>query len=401
MKHLFIITNNPTNARFLYVSCFLAATFILLGGCKSPTPNTASRGRVGPLNVMDFGAIGDGLADDTAAIQAAINSASERGGGKVFFPFTKTGYRIASPAHETVEGRPCRGQLYIPYNPKASNIQLEGEMPCALLNAYAVRPGMTFEDKPRNNTFLFSTWEAPEVRDPEERPYALLASVQGTNFKGKFSVRQFSIWNLEFRTFLNTDKMYTTSGAVNLQNVARVNIQDSQFGLDKNIGDFALKKELQASPVHTFGLMTSGDQNDDNVLRNVCVQGFRYGFVFGEMVVADYLIVANCEEGVVFHDSTHLSTINHLVAQHNAKILTSTRERLFGHEKAACYVDINRLDFEPGAEKNGPQAMLMKYGIFDPENRIRGRVRWHCGWPIGKAYFPIEGGQHVKAERIE
>ena len=83
----------------------------------------------GPLNVFDFGAGGDGRTDDTAAIQNAINFAARRGGGKIFFPYTKTGYRIASPGMETLNGRPLRSQLYIPAGFQ-HNIQLEGEMPC-------------------------------------------------------------------------------------------------------------------------------------------------------------------------------------------------------------------------------------------------------------------------------
>ena len=49
------------------------------------------------VNVLDFGAVGDGVVDDTAAIQAAIDSLTS--GGTVFFPtgtyFCNTGLTVA------------------------------------------------------------------------------------------------------------------------------------------------------------------------------------------------------------------------------------------------------------------------------------------------------------------
>lgn len=358
----------------------------------------------GFINVMDFGAKGDGVTDDTAAIQKAINHASERGGGKIFFPYTPNGYRIASPAREFVDGKPCRGQLYIPAKSTA-NICLEGEMPCRMLYSYQVRPAdcakifkpTRFGTMSKSNTMLFSDWQPPEERLATARPWALLATIEGTSCLGKFSTGQVSIVNLEFRVKLDKENMYPTGSAVNLQNASRVLIQDSQFCLDDTIGDTELGKELQPNPCHTVGLMTSGDQNDNNVLRNVSVQGFRYGFVLGEHVQAEYLYVHNCEEAIVFHDCSHLSLIMQVVAQHNQRLLTTTREELFGHRKGPCFVKILGVDLEGGAGLK-PAVSEMKYGIFDPENRLHGSLAYHFPW--GPDLFNIEGGKFMRVEKF-
>ena len=351
-------------------------------------------------SVMDFGAVGDGIADDTAAIQKGINFLAERGGGKLFFPYTKGGYRIASPGIEELDGRPLRSQLYIPSG--RHNILLEGEMPCVMLYPYQVRPddgkySPTVFGRRSCNTRIFSDWNPPEEHDPVARPWSILAAPEGDSCAGKFSVRHFSIHNLEFAVALDKEKMYPTQGAVHLGNVSRINVCDSQFCINEEIGDTFLNKELQKNPCHVAGLIASQDQNDNNELRNVAVQGFKYGLVLGEHVVADYLYVHNCEEGITFHDASHLSVINHIVAQHNAVIVSTTDVELYGNKKGKCNVMIGSLDFECGSNLK-PVICQLQYGVRDTENRLRGSLYWHKPW--GEKVFPVFGAENFVVERF-
>jgi hypothetical protein len=83
------------------------------------------------FNIKDpaYGAAGDGVADDTAAIQAAINAAGAAGGGRVYIPSGT--YKLNTPGTS-------QGALYI----KDDDIEIFGDSPNSILKSTLVSQGV-------------------------------------------------------------------------------------------------------------------------------------------------------------------------------------------------------------------------------------------------------------------
>lgn len=77
----------------------------LLGGVSVAGGVMALRGAV---SAKDFGALGNGVADDRQAIQDALDQVGSQGGGTVFLPPVPVHYRLGAglklPSHTTLEG---------------------------------------------------------------------------------------------------------------------------------------------------------------------------------------------------------------------------------------------------------------------------------------------------------
>ena len=97
-----------TGQTYVVGSLFTAATIgASSGNGAAAVARTLANRFADVVNVKDFGAVGDGVADDTAAIQAAINFAASRNGGYVNIPSGT--YKVTSPIEIT-----------------SSNIKIEG-----------------------------------------------------------------------------------------------------------------------------------------------------------------------------------------------------------------------------------------------------------------------------------
>ena len=352
--------------------------------------------KMGPVNVLDYGAKGDGIHDDTPNIQVAINAVAARGGGKVFFPFTKKGYLLASPAQETVGGKPCRSQLYIP--PTRLNIQLEGEMPCLLLNTYTVMGEANsihdctrFGTQHAENVKLVSGWKPPVETNEAAKPWSMLSVLPGYSGEGyPLNGSLVSLANLEFRAYLDKERMYAVQTAVDLSCASRAIVRDCQFALNDNIGDGLEGKELQESACATAGLIMSRVLNDDQVIYNVNVQGFKYGIVMGEHTHGLYLYLHNNEEALCFTGSSHLSKIDFVTAQMNRCVLCVPDWNLFGRLGGAksvspVRVDVMNVSIEDGANSR-PRICQLKWGVYDPNNRLRGSMSYLL---LGFDFYPM------------
>ena len=387
------------------------AVTAVAAACCLAAPWDVPPAKLGPANVMDYGAKGDGVHDDTPNIQAAINAVAARGGGKVFFPFTKKGYLLASPAQETVGGKPCRSQLYIP--PTRLNIQLEGEMPCLLLNTYTVMGEANsihdctrFGTQHDENVKLVSGWKPPVETNEAAKPWSMLSVLPGYSGEGyPLNGSLVSLANLEFRAYLDKEKMCAVQTAADLSCASRAIVRDCQFGLTDQVGDGSLGKDLQKSSVPAAGLIMSRELNDDQVIYNVNVQGFKYGIVMAEHTHGLYLYLHNNENALCFTGSAHLSKIDFVTAQHNTRILTTHDGPLFARcpSKKPVFVSVLGVDIEDG-RFGRPVANRLEYGVYDPSNRLRGKFEFHMlnfGYSAPEeGTLPVCGAKYYQIERF-
>jgi hypothetical protein len=109
------------------VSFALATLALAVAG--APPPAAFAAPRAGWYDVRSFGARGDGVADDSAAFQAALDAARTAGGGVVLVP---AGTYVVSPPASKDRRTPTLRSLTI-----GSNVWLRGDGPASVLKVKA------------------------------------------------------------------------------------------------------------------------------------------------------------------------------------------------------------------------------------------------------------------------
>lgn len=251
------------------------------------------------VNVRAFGAKGDGVTDDTASIQAAIDSLTNNGvGGVVVFPdglyringaFTEASGSISGLTHS---------QLHLPVrslvNQTICPITLRGVTDPTLNTVWnnGVLPVVN-----TNGAILIST------NIPASPDYTIIGGAAPAGATINLTAVYLKLERLTFRVY---DNPQTTP--LNLANVGQVSIRDCVIDTGQPGGQ-------QSQPTHAaVGIITPTINNwVISEIHNVDVRGFDVAYELNEHSDVDDARAWMCNKGFYFPGGTHGIHMGHTV----------------------------------------------------------------------------------------
>lgn len=239
------------------------------------------------FNVVSYGATGNGVTDDTTAIQATINAAAAAGGGTVFFP--EGIYIVGGALQDT--GR-SNAQLLLPIvhheNDKWIGITFQG-------TAYpAAGPAQFNGQAPTGGSIIRGTLSAG----------AGGALLGGYGPAGSFD--DFTGVLVEIRDLLIELPANPQLSALNLSHVVHASIDN----VIVTTGEFDVDLITQPTTTTSYGINTPNiNSYDGATLHNVIVFGYYNGYSMSEHDDFDYVFAVGCQNGFVLNTQGHMAYI--------------------------------------------------------------------------------------------
>ncbi len=295
-------------------------------------PGTGGGGFPWWFNVEDYGAVHDGVTDDTPAIQDALDACMTAGGGTVFFPNGIYAIKGALQATSTYNSQLTIAQnAYSGSNPPVS-IRLLGMGP----NAQSNDQPSGSADPSLSGAILLSDWNGSISGSPAVIAAGKVDALAGVGASFNWVFVHFE--SIEIRTHANPKLT-----AIQMRSAATVSCVHVTLSTDTDSASMAVPSNSNA-----IGLdMPYGfNSNHPDQLDDVFIDGYYYGarvseqangdVTFGHCTNAMWLqggqgsptylrhsnrfgkvLVFSCPRGLVFSDDVRWVTIQQLMVEHD------------------------------------------------------------------------------------
>jgi hypothetical protein len=258
--------------------------------------NTGDGAKV--YNVKDYGALGNGSTDDTAAIQTTINTAFAAGGGVIYFPIGV--YIIGGALQTSISGINYNSQLYIPFENYTSltrrSISFLGEVEPNFIQTLGISTAIS----PNSGVILRST-----IQGSGTRPSVICSSASGG-----FNYTSPSFKNLSIQITPNGSNKITMGG-INCENSAIANFENiTCYPYNLNLVNSGIPDVIDVVGI----TMPAINCEHINTLKNCTVGGFTQGYLLAEHTSAYDIIAICCVNGFNQKANYHLGNYTKLSA---------------------------------------------------------------------------------------
>jgi Pectate lyase superfamily protein len=348
--------------RIFFISLFLSS-LVAKGQFINQNPRN--------FNVVNYGAKGDGVTDDTQAfIKAAKAAGTTLHGGVVYVPFPSNFYLIAGPIDSTSYGYDCNCQIPIPVDSldgNRSRITFRGEF---APNFSIVSPTGTVYTGVKG-VILKSTYAG--TRSKTVKGTAVFGT-NGPNIGGVGNgenLNYMTVENINIIVKNNPNGNGPEIGGVCYRHGAAVELRNDTYSVD-TAGSYT------TVPIENIsGFETSDCDNEiNNVINNVQSSCVRYGFIIGEHTAGDQLSAFMCFYGIGAKWGNHAASFNRVLVQWSTNGITYVDQGSSCNITPLSILNISEFDFEPSGTCYSSKWYNTVYAVNDSLNRITGNVRY-------------------------
>mgnify|MGYP001558778303 CR=1 FL=1 len=324
------------------------------------------------FNVKDYGAVGDGVTDDTVAIQATIAAATAAGGGVVYFP--RGVYIVGGALQDTSRSN---AQLLLPIIDYVDGEQVT----IVLRGAYPPPPIVSVigtTPVPDGHSIVKGTLNTASGTAP-----ALIGGKGPVGTFDNFTNVYLVVRDLTFR--LPSNPQLT---ACNFETTAAVDIDEVVV----DVGSYDVATLTEPTTAASYGIRLPGNNNGANVvLGTVNAIGFYTGYKVAEHTNGHNANAWGCKIAAEMVFANHASTFQRFMAVHCPTVLKYTG--------GVHYTNISELNVERAT--SGWVAPV--YDVDDTNGYAHGALKHHTvlAGSGAVASFTVNGAKYLRREMID